>query len=270
MNQRQTVVVCGLACVGLACGCGSSANTGFSDDGGTGGAAGSVFGAGGSTKAAAGGTGAGGSTKATGGSTGAGASTAAGGSTAAAGSTGAGGSTGTTNRGCNKVFYSGEPGEITLLDCGKWSDPKTMPDGVTSTFAEITDAPYAGTTSLQISLTQVPGTYGTDWGLAFGNWNVANAIDASKATDMVVWMKADHQTGGFNLWLTDSNKGVSTYYQMPTLGTDWTEIRVPMSHFTKAGFDPTLADTLASDMHDDGHGGVVWYLDEGVFEIPCP
>jgi hypothetical protein len=83
-------------------------------------------------------------------------------------------------------------------------------------------------------------------------------------------MRADHQTGGFNLFLNDSNKGVSTFVGVPTLGTEWTEIRIPMSKFAKAGFDPSLVDTLASDMHDDGHGGVIWYLDEGVFEIPCP
>ena len=78
--------------------------------------------------------------------------------------------------------------------------------------------------------------------------------------------------GGFNIWINDLNKVSSKFYGVPggTIGTTWKELRVPMSAFAKDGFDFTKVDTFASDMHDDGHGEVTWYLDDGVFVTACP
>ncbi len=259
-----------LLSVGLACGCGSSdpspsengngVNTSGGAGGGVdnGGSAGSALGTGGS------GTGMGGS------GTGGGA-TGSGGAAGGHAGTGGGGNAGIpTNRPCGKLFYSGEPGEVTLASGSTWADPRGTAG--TNMITEITDNPHSGTTCLKIALKWNPGQYGGDYGWSFGNYSPAKAIDASAATDLVIWMRADHVVGGFNIWLNDTNKMSSTFHGVPggTIGLEWKELRVPMSSFAKTGFDPTHVDTFASDMHDDGNGGVTWYLDDGVFVTACP
>jgi hypothetical protein len=269
MNVTQAFAV--LAALGLAAGCGSSDaappeesgyTTGMSGSAGapstTGASGGSAAGssAAGATGSSAGGSGTGGSTSGAGGKPG------------AAG--GGGTNTGASNRPCGKLFYSGEPGEITLASGSTWADPRGTAG--TSMITEITDNPHSGTTALKIALDWNAGQYGGDYGWSFANYNPAKVIDASSATALSIWMRADHVTGGFNIWLNDINKVSSKFYGVPggTIGLDWKELRVPMSAFAKDGFDPSKLDTFASDMHDDGHGEVTWYLDDGVFVTACP
>jgi hypothetical protein len=262
-----------ISMLALVAGCGSS-DPAPSDEGqdttgasgSAGGAATSTGSSGGST--AAGITGTGGSGTGGGGAGTGGAMSGSGGM--AGGATGAGGSnTGAANRPCGKLFYSGEPGEITLASGSTWSDPRGTAG--TSTITEITDNPHSGTTALKIALDWNDGQYGGDYGWSFANYNPAKVIDASSATALSIWMRADHVTGGFNVWLNDINKVSSKFYGVPggTIGLDWKELRVPMSAFAKDGFDPSKLDTFASDMHDDGHGEVTWYLDDGVFVTAC-
>jgi hypothetical protein len=264
VNQHLAIQVCGLWCLGPALGCGSSAppepEVGELGEmgGAIGGAAGGV-----ATSGASGGPGAGGSV--------AGGSGTGGAPIGAAGS-GAGGTNAGVpgNRPCGKLFYSGEPGEITLASGSTWADPKGTAG--TNMITETTDNPHSGTTALKIALDWNPGEYGGDYGWSFGNYSAAKAIDTSTATTLSIWMRADHQVGGFNVWLNDVYSKPSKFYGVPggTIGTTWKELRVPLTAFAMAGFDPTKVDTFASDMHDDGNGAVTWYLDDGVFVTACP
>jgi hypothetical protein len=256
------------AVLALMTGCGSN-NTAPSDPTeDTTGASGSAAGTstnGTSGGSAAGSTGAGGTGTGTGGGTG-GAMSGAGGMIGGAGA----GGTGAANRPCGKLFYSGEPGEITLASGSTWADPRGTAG--TSMITETMDNPHSGTTALKIALDWNDGQYGGDYGWSFANYNAAKVIDARNATALSIWIRADHVTGGFNIWLNDINKVSSKFYGVAggTVGLDWKELRVPMSAFAKDGFDPSKLDTFASDMHDDGHGEVTWYLDDGVFVTACP
>ena len=40
----------------------------------------------------------------------------------------------------------------------------------------------------------------------------SRVIDASTATHLSIWMRADHQVGGFNIWINDLNKMSSKFY----------------------------------------------------------
>jgi hypothetical protein len=251
--------------VALACGCGSadpSPPDGTDAIGASGGAAGGVANGGSS----GGPSGVGGSS--IGGSSTGGSNTGGGG--VAGGANGTGGSANVGNRPCGKLFYSGEPGEITLASGSTWADPRGTAG--TNMISETTDNPHSGTTALKIALDWLPGQYGGDYGWSFGNYSAAKAIDASTATELSIWMRADHVVGGFNIWINDINKVSSTFHGVPggTIGLEWKELKVPMSSFAKSGFDLTHVDTFASDMHDDGNGEVTWYLDDGVFVTACP
>ena len=269
MNQLRAVLLLSL---GVVCSCGAS-DPPPTDGVDTSGASGSAGGVG--TGGSSGGSATGASGSATGGSIGAaggGTGGAISGGAGATGNAGAGGSsTGIpSNRPCGKLFYSGEPGEITLASGSTWSDPRGTAG--TSTITEIHDNPHSGTTALEIALDWNDGQYGGDYGWSFGNYDPKKAIDASAATYLDIWMRADHVVGGFNIWINDTNKVSSTFHGVAggTVGLEWKEIKVPMSAFAKTGFDLTHVDTFASDMHDDGNGKVTWYLDDGVFVTACP
>jgi len=169
----------------LACGCSASDPAPPDGEGTTSGASGSAAGgvvSGGSSGSEV--TSGGGGTSSSGAAGSSGMGGAPSGSAGATGGTGTGGTTspGTGNRPCGKLFYSGEPGEITLASGSTWSDPRGTAG--TSVIKEITDNPHSGTTALMISLDWNDGQYGGDYGWSFGNYNATKQIDASTATHL--------------------------------------------------------------------------------------
>jgi hypothetical protein len=256
-----------LSWLGLLCGCGASPPPKDAGTGGSVGTGGTTTGAGGSGGAVAAGGASSGGVAAGGAATG---GVAMGGATTGGANSGphTGAATGLP---CGILLYDGEPGGVTLAQGQTWSDPRDdacMAQFGTKCFTETTDNPHSGTTALKIDLDWVDGAYGGDYGWVFGNYNSATAKDGSAATELSLWIRADHQTGGFNFWLTDSNKVSSTFATGQTAGTEWKNITIPMSTFAKDGWDITHLDFLGSDMHDDGQGSVIWWLDDIVLVGP--